>query len=66
MKPVTFLLSYLKKMTQNKIIDFLRKAAADRKLQHRTFDAMSNDSISESYYLDHILGDKLSAFFWKR
>ena len=60
LKPDIFLLAYLKKMTQNLIMDIFRKAARDRNLQDHIFSNMESAS---QYSLDPTLEKELSAIY---
>jgi RNA polymerase sigma-70 factor (ECF subfamily) len=56
----TFLLAYLKKMTQNLIIDLFRKANRDKDLQARIFAGMKE---ADSYTTDRILEKEFSLIY---
>ncbi len=63
LKPDTFLLAYLKKMTQNKVIDIFRKAAVDKKMAQKIYTAMTSQANSESYSPDDTLEKELSTIY---
>jgi RNA polymerase sigma-70 factor (family 1) len=56
----TFLLAYLKKMTQNLIIDLFRKANRDKDMQTRIFAGMKE---ADSYTTDKILEKEFSLIY---
>jgi RNA polymerase sigma-70 factor (family 1) len=63
LNPDTFLLTYLKKMTRNKIIDIFRKAAADKKLLEKIDSSMSAAAQTEHYSPDQTLEKEMAAIY---
>jgi RNA polymerase sigma-70 factor (family 1) len=63
LKPETFLLTYLKKMTQNKVIDIFRKATVDKKMAEKIYMAMTTQANAESYSPDYTLEKELSIIY---
>jgi len=60
LKEDVFLLAFLKKMTQNLVMDIFRKAARDKNLQAKIFHSMSG---SEEYSPDPVLEKELTALY---
>ena len=56
----TFLLAYLKKMTQNRVMDIFRKAGRDKNLQEKIWHHMS---AAEGYTPDPIMEKELAAVY---
>lgn len=63
LKTDTFLLSFLKTMTRNKIIDIFRKASLDKKIAGEIYKSMTTRTDANSYSEDQILEKEFSTIY---
>lgn len=63
LNPDTFLLTYLKKMTRNRVIDIFRKAAVNKKFSEKIYTAMVTQANAESYSPDQTLEKEMAVIY---